>query len=80
MGVVEYNVTERHGWWDDNTKRLVNEVVTLNAESGEGYTSYDIALKRYSDQKQHRAQEGFVHLFRREIPSGQEVYVRLTGA
>ena len=74
LGKVEYHVVEIHGWWDDNEKRLIHRVETLKPEVGEGYPTYEEAHRRYAKQKQHRAEGGFVHLFRIEIPSGREIY------
>ena len=49
----------------------------LKPEVGEGYPTYEEAHKRYGEQKQYRAQGGFVHSFRIEIPSGREVYEKV---
>jgi hypothetical protein len=73
-GRVEYRVIEIHGWWDDKEKRLIHRQETLKPDVGEGYPTYEEAQKRYADQKRHRAEGGFVHLFRIEIPSGREIY------
>ena len=60
-GAIAYFVREIHGWWDEQEKRFINKQVTLSPE--EGYATFEEAQQRYLQQRQHRAQSGFVHSF-----------------
>jgi hypothetical protein len=76
-GKTEYRVIEIYGWWDDSEKKIRNRVDTLKPEFGEGYPTFDEAKKRYAEQKKYRARNGFIHLFRTEMPSGDQIYEKL---
>jgi hypothetical protein len=78
FGRTEYRVIEIYGWWNDVEKRIENRVQTLKPELGEGYASFDEARQRYEEQKRYRARDGFIHLFRLEIPSGIETHEIVT--
>ena len=78
FGRTEYRVIEIYGWWNNVEKRIENRVQTLKPELGEGYSSFDEARQRYEQQKQYRVRDGFIHLFRLEIPSGIEIHEIVT--
>jgi hypothetical protein len=67
-----FKVTELHGWWDDAGRSARNNTVTLNPE--EGWPTFEEAFARYKQQKLHRAKEGFIHCYWREMPEGNEMY------
>ncbi len=73
-GRTEYRVIEKHGWWDEDKKRPVHSIDTLNPALGEGYATFDEARNHLSAQKRHRARGGFIHSFRIEIPTGLEIH------
>src|ERR1039457_1502034 len=58
---IAYFVREKHGWWDEKGKRAVNVVNTLSPD--EGYTTFEEAHERYTQQRLTRAKGGFVHSF-----------------
>jgi hypothetical protein len=60
-----YVFTERHGWWDDSQKKFANATVTLSPD--DGYATYEEGLNDYKKQKYHRASEGFVHCFSKDL-------------
>lgn len=60
-----YVFTERHGRWDDSQKKSINTTMTLSP--ADGYVTYEEGLKDYRKQKYHRATEGFVHCFSRDL-------------
>jgi hypothetical protein len=56
-----YCVREKHGWFVDAEKRAVHHTSTLSPE--EGFATFEEAQRRYDQQVQKRASEGFVHSF-----------------
>ena len=78
LGRTEYRVIEIHGWWDEEKRKSLNTTDTLNPELGEGYSNFVEARERFNTQKKHRARNGFIHLLRLDIPSGREIYERLS--
>lgn len=60
-GKTLYFVREKHGWWDDASKKLVLHTTTLDPE--EGFATLEDAEARYEQQLHHRASEGFMHSF-----------------
>jgi len=56
-------VREKHGYFDNQTKRMVHSVSTLDPTFDEGFTNLDEGKERYERQLQRRASEGFVHAF-----------------
>jgi hypothetical protein len=60
-GPRRHYVKEDHGWWDDNTKKFIHHVTTLNtAEEG---TTYEDAEAIYVKARSNRVQSGFVYSF-----------------
>jgi hypothetical protein len=60
-GKLAYFVQERHGWWDEEQKRAIDNRKTLSPD--EGYRTRDEANERYNEQRLARARGGFVHSF-----------------
>ena len=60
-GKWTYFVREKHAWYDDKTKEVVDNRCTLDPQ--EGFTDFVEATARYDEQVEHRAAEGFVHSF-----------------
>lgn len=60
-GEEVFFVREKHGYFDDQQKKLVNPVTTLDPE--EGFTRADEAWKRYEQQLRYRASQGFTQAF-----------------
>jgi hypothetical protein len=56
-------VREKHGFFDNQKKKMVNSVPTLDPDFDEGFTTLQEAQERYDQQLQRRASEGFVHAF-----------------
>ena len=54
-------VRERHGYFDDQAKKVVHHSITFAPD--EGFTIRAEAEARYNQQLLHRASEGFVHSF-----------------
>ena len=52
-------VTEKHGYWSDEEKRVVNVTVTLSPE--EGYGNMLEALARFQQQVNERVRNGFFY-------------------
>jgi hypothetical protein len=70
-GAWVFFVREKHGWYDDATKRAIHHMTTLSPE--EGSTSKE-AEARYNQQVQFRAKEGYTHSFSIDpfSPSGMQ--------
>jgi hypothetical protein len=69
LGKWVYVVTEKHGWYDDQGKEVIDPRYTLDPRADEGFDSIEEAQKRYDQQIQHRASEGYVHSFYIEFDS-----------
>ena len=63
-------VTETHGWWDNEAKKLIHEVRTLNPDEA---MSFEDAQRMYFECRSNRARGGFVHSFTRNH-MGEEEY------
>lgn len=63
-----YFVREKHGFFDDQRKKIAHHLYTLNPE--EGFTNVGDALARYDKQLKYLASQGFVHAFSVRIPEG----------
>ena|SRR5215831_10264726 len=60
-GETHYFVREKHGYFNNEQKRMVHPVTTYSPE--EGYATIEQASERYEQQLAHRASVGFVHAF-----------------
>jgi len=58
-------VREKHGFFDDQRKKIAHHQYTLNPE--EGFTNVADALARYNQQLKYLASQGFVRLSRSEF-------------
>ena len=54
---------EEHGYWNDQMKRFVHEVSSINTEDG---ITYENARAQYESAKWDLTQKGFVHSFVQE--------------
>jgi hypothetical protein len=68
QGAHTYFVRETHGWWNDQQKRLVHHLATLDPQ--EGYATFQEADQAYAKQVKFRASEGFKHSFQIDPFSG----------
>jgi hypothetical protein len=55
-----YSFKEIHGWWDDNDKRFINNVVTINPDED---LTWEEAERMYKAARLNRARSGFIHAF-----------------
>ncbi len=60
-GKPAYFVREKHGFWNEEEKRVANHTVTLSPD--EGFATWAEAEDRYTQQVAKRAAEGFIHSF-----------------
>jgi hypothetical protein len=67
-----YQLTELHGWWDDGNKTARNNTVTISPE--EGFESFEQGQAAFIEQRTHRAKEGFIHRYVRDVQTGDEVH------
>jgi|ERR1700733_6352426 hypothetical protein len=58
-----YAFMEEHGYWNDQMKRFVHEVSSINTEDG---ITYENARAQYESAKWDLTQKGFVHSFVQE--------------
>jgi hypothetical protein len=56
-------VTEKHGWYNDQGKEVIDPRTTLDPGGDEGFATIEEAWRRYDQQVQRRASDGFVHSF-----------------
>jgi hypothetical protein len=78
-GTWSFFVRERHGWFDDTTKKRANYVSKLDLNREERFSSYEKAKQRYDEQVRQRAAEGFVHSFATDPTSPDGVRYRRIG-
>lgn len=62
-GKQVFFVREKHGYFDNQKRRMVHSISTLDPDFSEGLTNFQEAQEKYERQLQHRASEGFVHAF-----------------
>jgi len=78
LGQMGFRVIEIHGYWDEETHQVIHRIETLKPDWSEAYRSIEEARQRYEQQTDSRVAAGFVHLFTIEIPSGEQVYRKLS--
>jgi hypothetical protein len=69
-----YRVTEVHGYWDDSSKAVIHQTMTLNPDKSEAYPKFSEAKERYNQQVAYRAKNGFIHSFTLDFFTGEHVH------
>ncbi|SRR5713101_10202766 len=62
-GRCVFVVTEKHGWYDDQGKEVIDPRSTLDPRADEGFDSLEEAQSRYDEHVRRRASEGYFHSF-----------------